>query len=48
MIDVKTKVEKINKDLAENEMKFVFKPSEAMRKSLVGYINYSFKITDDG
>jgi hypothetical protein len=48
MVDVFSQVDKVNGDLAENEIKFVFKPSQAMRESGIGYINYYFRMTDDG
>lgn len=46
-VDVITQVEKVNKDLAENEIQFCFKPSKAMITSGVGYVKYYFRMTDD-
>lgn len=46
MVDVFTQEEKVNADIAENEIKFVFKPSKELLASNVGYINYYFKPSD--
>ena len=45
-VDVITQVEKVNTDLAENEIKFSFKPSKDMITRGVGYVKYYFRMTD--
>ena len=48
MVDVITQKEKVNEDLAPNEIKFCFKPSKALLDSKLGYVKYYFKLTDGG
>jgi hypothetical protein len=47
MTDMITQKEKVNEDLAPNEIKFCFKPSKALTDRKPEYIKYYFKLTDD-
>ena len=45
-VDCYKEKEKINEDIGPTEIKFTFKPSEALRKANPGYIKYYFKWKD--